>query len=175
MHAIISLQKWLGSIAWLPSRILRILRVGCAPRALNTALGALAAAQRWQLAAQLFANEKVPQQGAFHALLSHLATLTHWLPSFSRRFFPHHLFGKLVFCVNRRDAAQLKVQWKRPLCGGERSHSSMSLVLSGILQSSSLRGAILHLASIPSFGGGQASPCRPCPSDHFRGLDSPGC
>jgi hypothetical protein len=84
VHAIISLQKWLGSIAWLPSRILR---VGCAPRALNTALGALAAAQRWQLAAQLFANEKVPQQGAFHALLSHLATLTHWLPTFSLRFF----------------------------------------------------------------------------------------
>ena len=42
-------------------------------RALNTALGALALAQRWQRAAELFAAEKAPQQGAYHALLSHLA------------------------------------------------------------------------------------------------------
>ncbi len=42
-------------------------------RALNTVLGALAAAQRWQLATELFAAEKTPGQGAYHALLSHLA------------------------------------------------------------------------------------------------------
>ncbi|CAL1163344.1 unnamed protein product, partial [Cladocopium goreaui] len=68
-------RHWRGAL-----HILEEIRRGsCADAvALNTALGALAAAQRWQLAAQLFANEKVPQQGAFHALLSAMETSALW-------------------------------------------------------------------------------------------------
>eukprot|EP00435_Cladocopium_sp_Y103_P029146 s1516_g7.t1 len=68
-------RHWRGAL-----HILEEIRRGsCADAvALNTALGALASAQRWQLAAQLFATEKVPQQGAFHALLSAMETSALW-------------------------------------------------------------------------------------------------
>ena len=96
-------------------------------------------------------------------------------PHFFTVFFSHHLFGKLVFSVDRRDAVSLHSS----RCNGNvRSVVASALTLPcplswvGSYNPHPLGGAILHLASIPSFGGGQASPCS---SDHFRWLDSPGC
>lgn len=98
-------------------------------------------AQRWQLATELFAAEKTPGQGAYHALLSHLAwrmfVIVAGLCIFGvqKSGISFHI-GSQLCDIRESDlpgVAPSQVPSKLPLLGGERCPFSMHLVLEGLL------------------------------------------